>query len=327
MAASILAEENPNLLVVGVQGCWGWRDAVTQEMNRDLIEILGGRRPGHPNGKPIKNVRVIFDADLATNPDVWNAGDQLRQALKRYGLRGQSAKFASLAFLEGTQGLDDYLGAIQPADRHTVFRALLDNATAKLPPSPRPKSHSSDGLFGDSRYVVDMEEAQIVEVRLTKDKDDNTVVHETVILKAAAVITESHELVSHDPKLPDSTLLFLEVAVPGPGGVQYTQNGMIDDADLHNISAWLTQARGGYRVHRPSRGDDRVAQAIRDNSPNSKSITVVPRMGWELLEGGHEPVWVYLASNGGGWGQRVCTHKSKGGPRLGVGQKLNCETI
>jgi len=96
--------------VYGIMGCWGWSGCdLTWAEDRDVL--------------------VMFDADLTTNRDVWNAANALRDALELEGAR-------SIRFIlppgSGKDGIDDVL-ARRPEDSRTPYLTrLISKATEKL---------------------------------------------------------------------------------------------------------------------------------------------------------------------------------------------------
>jgi hypothetical protein len=103
----------PGRLVVGISGCSGWLgDGVPLP---ELAELpVAGRR-----------VVVIFDADLAANRAVWNAGDALGRHLGALG----ATEVVYVRLPAGRKaGLDDYLASMPAAQRPEVFDRLVARA-------------------------------------------------------------------------------------------------------------------------------------------------------------------------------------------------------
>jgi len=95
-----------NFAVIGIPGCNNWKDA-------DLSLVSG------------RDVRVSFDADLFSNPDVTTAALELSAALTDAGS-------ASVRFLppagDGTDGLDDLFAKVEPDDRTDALRTLIEHS-------------------------------------------------------------------------------------------------------------------------------------------------------------------------------------------------------
>ncbi len=111
------------VLVVGITGCDGWRSGGVPLPDWNLLPL------------PDADVVVAFDADLATNVNVWTAGEGLAAHLSLLG----AARVRFLTPPTGAKaGLDDYLAAITPSARTGVLAALVERA-AGLPKKPARK--------------------------------------------------------------------------------------------------------------------------------------------------------------------------------------------
>ncbi len=103
--------------VYGLAGCWGWKHA-------DLTVVDG------------RDVFLLLDADLETNPDVYAAAEQFTKRLKLHGAK-------SVAYVattgSGKDGVDDVLAAMPEERRASALRTWLANAPVKLPKRPKPK--------------------------------------------------------------------------------------------------------------------------------------------------------------------------------------------
>ena len=101
---------------------------------------LAGCRAWMHDGAPIpdldcladRNVVVVFDADVESNPEVWNAGQQLSRTLALLGAK--TVKFA-LSGWGGKAGLDDVLGK-QADERRTPFLERLVGLAVAKPKKP-----------------------------------------------------------------------------------------------------------------------------------------------------------------------------------------------
>jgi putative DNA primase/helicase len=131
--AAVTAAADLDVAVVGMAGCYGWSSGGEPSPDLALIPWSG------------REVVVVFDADLATNIDVYTAASRLADELD---LRGAgSVKFVSLPG-GGKSGLDDVL-ASRAGDGPTsvVFARLVDKA-GKLPRKPSPKKNKFFGADG-----------------------------------------------------------------------------------------------------------------------------------------------------------------------------------
>src|SRR5262245_36733027 len=115
--AAVTAARRLDLAVVGVAGCWGWMS------DGNPISDLGEISWARP-------VVVIFDADVASNPEVHEAARRFGEELTMRGAK--TVRFARLPD-GGTSGLDDVL--VSRAGRGstaTVFDGIV-RAAGKLP--------------------------------------------------------------------------------------------------------------------------------------------------------------------------------------------------
>jgi putative DNA primase/helicase len=123
-----------DVAVIGIAGCYGWSSD-----GAPIPDI--GRVPWER-----REVVAVFDADVATNPDVHEAARRLAQELE---LRGaERVRFAELPG-GGKQGLDDVLaGRRVNGSASMTFAKLLDGA-GRLPKKPvrRGAFMGPDGLM------------------------------------------------------------------------------------------------------------------------------------------------------------------------------------
>lgn len=299
IAATSLLKDDPNTLVVGIQGCWGW--AQDQAMSPDLVDILTGNVKDAD--RPIKKVIIIFDADIADNLRVWQAAKALRQAIaSASSILPRNVRFASLAFLGGKQGLDDYMGSTAISKRKGKLEALLSSAGA-LGRAPSNKGQSSSVKMdrGNSRVEVDMEKGRIVEVTEKIGADGEPYEDTKVILGAAALIERSEQVVSPDPLQEPEQNLYIRVVIPTATGVREYPNIAVPDAKLSDAGYWLRKVPGsmGVTVARSSKPEDAIGIAIREASTNIEHTAIVRRTGWVNTADPENPKWVWAAANGG----------------------------
>lgn len=134
--------------VYGIAGCRMWsKDGVPTPF---LSEFEG------------KQVYVILDADAASNPEVYDAGVKLREALLLYG--ADEVRFVRLP-VGKTAGLDDFLGKLSPDARKGMMRRLINNTDklskgksekpADAKPNPKEKKPEKPAEWTeDKRYNV-----------------------------------------------------------------------------------------------------------------------------------------------------------------------------
>ncbi|MEI2786960.1 MAG: DUF3854 domain-containing protein [Candidatus Nanopelagicales bacterium] len=123
--------------VVGILGCWGFRVGETGGVVSDLYEIpLSGR-----------DVVVMLDADVSTNPNVYAAARDLSDRLT--AARGaRSVKCAKVPG-GGTASIDDYLATVPEAHRTEDLLGLLRSAD-RLPARPPARARRID----TSKYEI-----------------------------------------------------------------------------------------------------------------------------------------------------------------------------
>lgn len=112
---AVLSHAPAEFAVYGMSGCWGYRNA-------DL-SIADGR-----------DVFLLLDSDLESNPDVWAAADAMTKQLRLHGAR--AVQYVSTTG-SGKEGVDDVLAGFPAERRAHMMRLWLANAPAKLPKRPR----------------------------------------------------------------------------------------------------------------------------------------------------------------------------------------------
>ncbi len=146
LAAAAYAPQDA--LVVGIPGCAnGMADGFILPGLAQLVEDLP--------------CVVVFDADVATNPDVWNAAKRLGDALKLEG-----ATQVAFAELPGgaKRGLDDLLGQRAPDKRARFLGRLLASASKQLPRCPPAKIQDN---ADDPRPRIDVAADRLAVVQAT----------------------------------------------------------------------------------------------------------------------------------------------------------------
>lgn len=104
--------------VYGMFGCWGYSKV-------------------DPSFMADRMVYVVFDADLDSNRDVWNAAKELQAAAK--AVKASGVRFVDVPG-SGSTGLDDFLANItDPTKRREAMATLLDDASDDLPRPPAKK--------------------------------------------------------------------------------------------------------------------------------------------------------------------------------------------
>jgi DNA polymerase-1 len=115
--------------VYGIAGCQMW--------------MSKGNPTPHLSVADGKNVFIILDADASTNPDVYEAGVKLQEALFVEG--ALDVRFVRVPG-GGKAALDDFLGKRNPGDRKKYMKRLLGNSSTKpadRKPAKKRKSNQS----------------------------------------------------------------------------------------------------------------------------------------------------------------------------------------
>lgn len=128
LAAGSWAADDWNVL--GTSGCQGWMAADNDQLSR-----LAGQR-----------IVVVFDGDVSTNDDVWNAAAVFRSKMRRFPKT--TVEFVHLTdFTDGAKdALDDVLGSVKPSERAATMSEII-NTARNLGPNP-------DGSLPGG-YIVD----------------------------------------------------------------------------------------------------------------------------------------------------------------------------
>ena len=261
-----------DVLVVGIQGCWGW--SFEGQGLASLDALVKGR-----------DVIVIFDADVATNPDVYAAGQSLVETLEV--IHASSIKFASIPGSKNV-GLDDFLTRRPEADRGEVFAEILAKAAlfTKIK-KPAKRKVTVDTKNPSFVYVSDVL-GEISSVEFERIEDDGTIVREQEGLPVAGEVDGR-------PVRRVDTLLYAAVSVKslittlddltegvepsysydlglqvGPeGDCQVHLIHDVADTDLANPRRWLSRAgKAGLMTELGPNGQGiaggiRIAEAIR----------------------------------------------------------------
>lgn len=145
LAAQNLLQDDPQKVVVGIQGCWGWVESGTKKLAPDLLKII--------TKWSIKRVVVLFDKDISTNGSVWSAASALKTAITDETLLSSKVvRFATLPGAEGTDGLDDVFGRMPVSKRLPLMESVIQKASAALPSKPE-RMPSADEVNGAQAQV------------------------------------------------------------------------------------------------------------------------------------------------------------------------------
>jgi len=137
LAAVSALGRGASLAVVGMAGCWGWSSKGAPSAALIALPVKG------------RSVVVIMDADLRSNPNVYDAAERLSQTL----VIVQGAREVKFVHLPGggTSGLDDLLARLECARRPEVVANIITSAEAKL--GSRPKMQTGDFMGNEGPKV------------------------------------------------------------------------------------------------------------------------------------------------------------------------------
>lgn len=128
LAAARYAESD--VAVYAIPGCWGWSSG--QAPSGPLIVLAGSAK-----------IVICLDADAATNPDVFLAGERMIDAVQ--AMTGVEPVFSRLG-AGGSVGLDDLLAGASEDHRSQIVKNLIEGAR-KRPADRKPpgKTRKRDG--------------------------------------------------------------------------------------------------------------------------------------------------------------------------------------
>ncbi len=132
----------PGWGVVAVPGCQNWAGT-------DLSWALD------------RKIVCLFDADVNSNRDVWEAASKLKEALEAEG--ADSVRFASLPGAAAKEGLDDVLGRRNADTRTAWLSRICAAAKPSLGRAPgRKKSGTAAGVFNEKGSLLAQTAAEAV---------------------------------------------------------------------------------------------------------------------------------------------------------------------
>ncbi|NNN10182.1 MAG: hypothetical protein HKL85_13450 [Acidimicrobiaceae bacterium] len=291
-----------DVLVVGIQGCQGWSS------DGQALAALDALVDG-------KDVIVIFDADVATNPNVYAAGASLVETLEV--IHATSIKFASIPGSKSV-GLDDFLTRRPEAKRGEVFVEILAKATpfTKIK-KPAKRRVSVDAKGATFNYVSTLL-GEMCAVEFEKVSDDGTIAREQeghpvageidtetgkrVVRRVETLLNAAVTVESMITNVDDLTVgaeptvsrdLLVQIG-PADDCQTYVIKD-VPDSKLGDVRTWLARAgEAGANVELGPNGigvagGQRIAEAIRaDTKSRAFNRRVVrPHTGWYEYEGEH----------------------------------------
>jgi putative DNA primase/helicase len=188
--------------VYGMFGCWGWSKVDPSFMADRLIY-------------------VVFDADIDSNRDVWNAAKELQVAAK--AVKAAGVKFVDVPG-SGSTGLDDYLAKIaDPARRRDAMATLVNDASTDLPRAPAKKKGKAGPTseFFDGDQIKPRTIAQAIHAKypLALSAEDKVAVYRdgvyrtnrlALVMVLAALLDDDYRR-NHYGSVEDSILSVLEL--------------------------------------------------------------------------------------------------------------------
>jgi hypothetical protein len=296
-----------DVVVVGIQGCWGWSGGEAIAIST-LDDLCKGRR-----------VVVAFDADISSNQKVYDAAESLNTQLTVMGAK--SVKFLKVPGSKKT-GLDDYIARRPTDNRFEPLASLIGLATTftKMRKPPRASSALSTG--GDTFDFISEDLGEVVEGVFESVGDNGEVIKEHATLTIAGTIKEGEisrnvrrvstllrgapQIITTVEEKDDLTVgaeskFYHDIELQiGPKSSSSATHIIKDvpDEDLAKVRTWIARAgtaglyaslgRGGQGVN----GQARIAEAMRDLAKHSdvERRTVMVRTGWVEVDG--VAVWV-----------------------------------
>lgn len=155
--------------VIGMIGCWGWSHEGSPLPD---LRVVSGR-----------DVTVMLDSDVQTNPRVYEAARALDQQLLMDGAR--SVQFVILPSSgEGPKaGIDDVLGSRRPDERGAYLDRTLKHAAVpikKIKKPARPKKSEEQDERREKAYAADRERAEQEGRPLVSLAGDRLIVRRTI---------------------------------------------------------------------------------------------------------------------------------------------------
>ncbi|GAB4100549.1 hypothetical protein [Sinomonas halotolerans] len=272
------------ILVVGLAGCYGSVQNGVPDLAafQDLIA-------------PDAEVYICLDADMRTNPSVWDAANLLAGNLRM--IPGAQVRFCRIP-AGAKAGLDDWLARSRPEHRGDMIEGLLKEATAK--PGARPKKRREAAEHSALDPVIDREACQIVmpEVR---NAAGELIAARRVLLDAAIEIHRSRAIGNElDPEaavqLEYDFLVHLRL-----GGARRTyevNNIRPRDFRVRHILDSIDDGTG-VNIHAYDRDEEDILRAIRTGSEQLIQV-VQAHSGWYLSAADGDAVR-YLDARGSTW--------------------------
>lgn len=272
-------------LVIGIAGCTG---GVSNGLHSpDFGKMI----------KPGAEVTIIFDADIATNRNVYDAGSKLRDHLLGRRVKAASVNFATFTAF-GSAGLDDYLGVFPEAERTAEMEAMVAEAgdLPKRAPAKKAAPRKQDASAG--LPVVDIVRGVIKREVVEAYKDGKPITSTQIILAAAPRITATYSILNDlDPDNPQILEYDMEIYLEVDGAVKRFTVEHVSANGFEKPRNWLNLIPGGHggNIVTYQRDEEDIVAAVRACS-NQDLLVKNMRTGlYECADG----VVRYLDTKGG----------------------------
>ena len=255
LAAASVA--GPEVLVVGIQGCWGW--------SHDGLGLIGLASLAAEDSPA--DVYVAFDADIETNFRVYAAAKRLGEHMEVLG-----AKTVQFVHIPGSakNGLDDYLASVPIGRRSGVLANLMDKSKAlsgRPPAKPKPEKVARAAIAAE----ISWERAEISKPSLVPGMPP------TRFAAFAARIIQSTSVEDdlNDPQNREKVVLHDIEVLTEPASEPYLVEG-ISDSFLDQVQKWLVRLPAvlgttlDYQAGEAAQRE--IAQAIRAYAPDTRQV-------------------------------------------------------
>jgi hypothetical protein len=282
MALTELAPSNT--LVVGISGCYGWKDQSSDDAIVDGLDEIIANKP----------VYVLFDADIRTNDMVHRAAEGLSEYLLELAPSpAREVRWISLKDANSKEGIDDYLAKLPPERRLASYNQLKLRALKKVP-----SMKTAESVRPRVQGIVPNEDSgAFVKVITSRD---GTPVGEEVLFNALVRITESMTVVNDLIRQPDGSPKHLGVRVT----LEVTSQVLGDDPvyisipydELRDFEAWVQRlprgAAASILIPAPGRPTIDLVNAIKMYRADEREVVSgYARLGWVMHQG--QPHYLY----------------------------------
>ncbi|KIC68740.1 hypothetical protein [Pseudarthrobacter phenanthrenivorans] len=265
------------VLFVGIPGCTGSVKDGKFSQDWDLL-LMDSEQMENPKDS---DTVIIFDKDVASNPNVYRAAKLLVAHLKT--CTGGKVRVADVPAYSKTGGLDDYLASQLPSSRSLKLLRLMQDATTKLPPRPAVTAQQRAGE--NDMPVMDFTEGVTA---FPPTQVGSTKLPGRILMHAAARIVRSYaEFNDLRPEMIQVMRYDLEVTTKVHGVPQaYLVEGL-STAELENPRRWLDRLPSGVGANLSvfTKDIEMITRVIR-NVSTQELVDVVKRTGLKVDKDG-----------------------------------------